>query len=256
MQNNVQSVERAFMILEILSKYKKGTELRQIVQEAELNKSTVHRILGTMLHMGYVQQDSASGYYKISSKILTLVKNILSGSEIIEIAKPHLTKLRDTIDETVHLVIKEKDHVIYIDKLEPINRILRMHSSVGKRIPMYSTAVGKVMLAHMSYREYSMIWDTITPTIFSSTEFTITEKWVMDKELITIKKQGFALDNEENELGIICFAAPIFNSKDEVIYALSVSVPKVRITDSVKTTYIKTVQHCAEQITIELKQRP
>lgn len=250
-QNSVQSVERAFKILEILSEFDEGTGLMVIADRIGLHKTTVHRLLGTMQKLGYVHHKT-NGKYTLGTQILFISRKILSGYDIINVAKPHLRKLRNMTNETVHLVVRSDNEAVYIDKLEPEHRTLRMHSSIGKRVPLYCTAVGKVILAHLNNSELKETWEIISPTIVKHTPATITTFKNMQKECSNIKKLGYGMDDEEHEKGIICISAPIFDANCSQTYALSVSAPKVRLTEALVDEYASYVKECAASVSAEL----
>jgi len=247
--DTVQSVDRAFDILEALKDGEIG--LVDLSKKVGLNKSTVHRLLNTLIHRGYVSQNPENNRYKPTLKFLEIGSRVLSTLDIVDIAKPHIKRLSEKTNEVVHLVSIEKDEIVYIDKIESTNTI-RMHSYIGKRIPIYCTAVGKAYMAHLDEYEFLKLWNEIVGKLIKFTENTILSKDSMLSEINTIKSNGFAIDNEENEEGVICVAAPIFNYDKSVKYAISISTPKMRIDEDKIKSFGRLVKETAKEISKDL----
>lgn len=225
--SNVQSLERALNLLNLLSDYPNGIQISRLSEEVGLSKSTVHRLLSTLVNMNYVIKDETTEKYKLSYQIIYLSRNLRESINIIGIAKPFLEKLSEEINETIHLCIEDKGEVMYIDKIES-NQTIRMFSKVGSRAPMYCTGVGKVLLSGMAPEKYSKVASAMSYT--PKTPKTITSQTELTKEINVIRKQGYALDNIENEEGIRCIAAPIMDFHGKIIASFSISGPSNRIT--------------------------
>ncbi len=227
-QDIVQSIDRAFCIIEALGEGKKS--LLEITKMVELNKSTVHRLLHTLIYKGYVIQDESNSHYALTPKILHLGQQIIDDMDIIRVAKPYLNKLNEKTGEVVHLVMIEGNNAIYIDKIEAKNTI-RMYSYVGKSIPLYSSAVGKAFLALSDDKTRERYWDVLLSNVEQFTEHTLMTEEALLKDFEGIRQRGYAIDKEENELGVICVAAPIYNHRKDIQYAISISTPKFRLTE-------------------------
>lgn len=225
-ENVVKSVSRALDIIMLISMKKGGLGVTEIASQMDINKSSVFRILSTLVQYGYVEQDKESGRYKLGYKFLEISSRLLESMDLREEAKPFLKELESETNEVIHLVVYDEGDVVYIEKLEG-NEILRMHSKVGKRAPMHCTSVGKAILAHLPHSDVLEILERKGMPVH--TDKTITDKEVIFQELAHIRKNGFALDLEENEYGITCIAAPIFNHLGNVIAAVSISGPTMRM---------------------------
>lgn len=231
-KDTVQSVERALTILEELSEYEDGLGITEISRNVNLHKTTVFRLMGTLIEKGFVEQDSETNKYRITLKMFELGSKKLDKMDILTVARPYLKRLVRETNEVVHLVMLDGTDIVYIDKVESENTI-RMHSRIGKRSPAYCTAVGKAMLAYQSENDIERVWKN--SKILKYTENTITNLDIFKEELKAIRERGYSIDNEENELGVRCVGAPIFNHKGEVNFAISVSGPVMRITiDKIK----------------------
>ena len=221
----VQSVDRALTILELLSEHIDGLGITEISSKIDLHKSTVHRLLGTLIYKGFVIQDNNTKEYKISLKLYELGIVKIASVDILGASKPYTKALMDSLNEVVHLVIRDNNDIIYIDKVEADNRI-RMASTIGKRRPLYCTSVGKAMLAFMSDEEIEKVWNN--SNIEKLTDKTIVDFNKFKEELKKVKENNYAEDDEENELGVRCIGAPIFNQNGDVEGAISISGPTFR----------------------------
>jgi DNA-binding IclR family transcriptional regulator len=147
--------------------------------------------------------------------------------DIFKSSKPYTERLMKTVNEVVHLVIRDENDIVYIDKVEADNTI-RMASTIGRRSPLYRTSVGKVILAYLPDKEIESVWEN--SKIEKMTEYTITDLEVFKRNLKEVEEKGYAVDNEENELGVRCIGAPVFNHTGSVEGAISVSGPTIRVT--------------------------
>ncbi|WP_026894386.1 IclR family transcriptional regulator [Clostridiisalibacter paucivorans] len=249
MKDIVQSVDRALSILEVLSENSSGLGITEISKKIDLHKSTVHRLLSTLIYKDYVEQDHETNKYRITLKVLELGNNRLKDLDIVTVSRPHLTELMKKTNEVVHLVILEKEEIVYIDKVESENTI-RMHSTIGKRSPAYCTAVGKAIMSHMTMEEVLEIWNN--SQIKEHTQYTITGVDEMKEELKKIRERGYSVDDEENEIGVRCVAAPIFNWKGDVIAAISISGPTMRVTKEKVEEFSILIIEYARRISLEL----
>ncbi|WP_461205412.1 IclR family transcriptional regulator [Clostridium sp. DL1XJH146] len=227
MSENVQSVDRTFKIIEMLSKYPQGISISELSKVLELHKSTVHRLLQTLVNLGYVNKKSDSDYF-LSYKLFEIGSSIIDEYDLRQVARPYLSELRDLTNEVVHLVIQDGPDIIYIDKYEN-NATIRMHSNIGKRMPMYCCSVGKAILSTYSVDAVKHIWSI--SNIEQITEKTITNLDDLFKDLQLIKERQYSIDDEENELGIKCYGAPILGYNGKAVGAISISIPLIRLSE-------------------------
>lgn len=248
MGKNVQSVDRALMILETLSTYPKGLGVGEIGEKTELHKSTAHRLLATLVDRGYVKQNQYNNY-QLTLKLFELGNACVEELDVIEVARPYLNQIVDQVNEVVHLVTLEDNAIVYIDKVEP-DTTIRMHSRIGIRRPLYCTGVGKAILSTMDDEEVEAVWDKIS--IKKLTDYTIIDLDHMKQELQSIRQKGYATDEQENELGVRCVAIPLFNYTKKAWGAISVSGPLERMSDDVIGQIIKILLPIGEQMSSEL----
>ncbi|RFU66655.1 IclR family transcriptional regulator [Peribacillus glennii] len=248
-ENMVKSVSRALDIITLVSLKKGGLGVTEIAKQIDINKSSVYRILSTLVQYGYIEQDAGTGRYKLGYKFLEISSKLLESIDLRTEAMPFLQELESETNEVIHLVVYDQGEVVYIEKLEG-NETLRMHSKVGKRAPMHCTSVGKAILAHLPAGIVSDILER--KGLPRHTDKTITEKETFLQELKYVKQKGFALDLEENEHGITCIAVPIFDHLGKVIAAASISGPTMRMTDERLDHLQERMLHFGKQISARL----
>ncbi|MDI3257029.1 MAG: IclR family transcriptional regulator [Kyrpidia sp.] len=228
-EDTVKSVDRALVILERVSRRKEGAGITELAADVGMYKSTVHRLLTTLVRRGYVRQDRETGRYKLGYAILDMASRLLESVDLRQEARPYLEELADHTHEVVHLVVLDHGEVVYIEKVEGTETI-RMHSRVGARAPVHCTGVGKAILAFLPEEDVKMIVEK--RGLEPHTPQTITRWPQLQAELQQVRERGFAVDREENEPGIVCVAAPIWDHTGRVCAALSVSAPKMRMSDA------------------------
>jgi IclR family transcriptional regulator, KDG regulon repressor len=245
----IQSVERAADILELFLISESELSVKEISQRLNLSKSTAHGLIKTLDHRGYLQQNPENLKYKLGMKLFELGNYIGNHLDIREISQPIIKGLVEELKETVHLVVRERDEVIYVEKVDG-PRALRIYSQVGKRAPIYCTGVGKAILAYQDEKEVDRI---LSSTLLESfTDRTITDADYIKDELKEIKKQGFSIDDEEIELGLKCIAAPIFDHQGNVIASISCASPKMRLDEERLPQVINGIKRAASDISISL----
>lgn len=227
-KNPIQVADRLFGVIELLAE-RGPMGLIEISKELELNKSTVHRVLNSLIYLGYVKQNDMTSQYMLTYKICGLSDSILQKTDIVEIVRPFLKELSFKTGETVHLVQREGTNAVYIDKVENDVNTVRLISSIGRSIPLYCSGVGKAMLAGMEESSVRKIWKF--SEIYPFTEKTITDISSLFKELENIRGRGYAIDDEEHEVGVRCVAVALDDYRGKPRYAISISAPEIRMKD-------------------------
>ncbi|RJX23855.1 MAG: IclR family transcriptional regulator [Dethiobacter sp.] len=230
----VQSVERVLNIVEVMAQEGTPVTVTDLAEKVGLKISTVHRLLSTLTHRGYVEQDPDDNKYRLGLKLLEVGNAALYSSDIRSVARPYLEELVERCNETANLAILDKTDVVYIDQVESKNFIIvKMFAQVGNRGPVHCTASGKALLAFLPDEKLEEILNQTQLTRF--TNETITDAQHLKKELKRIREEGYALDWGEREEHVRCIAAPVFNHEGRVAASISVSGPSTRIT----TYYMK-----------------
>ncbi|HAL62633.1 MAG TPA: IclR family transcriptional regulator [Chloroflexi bacterium] len=223
----IRSVSRALELLKTFSGVQSELSLAEISQRINLNRSTTFRLLVTLQAHGYVEQDQEARKYRLGVTCLELGSVFLNQSDIRKEALPILNGLRDDCKETVHLARLAGSEVVYLEKLEGLLPIGIMGSQVGRRAPAHCTGLGKAMLAYLPESEIRQLYGESGLRRF--TPNTITDLTELRRELASIRERGFAIDNEEHEPEVKCVAVPIWNYRQKVVGAISVSGPAGRI---------------------------
>lgn len=227
-KNPIQVADRLFGVVEALAATG-PIGLIDLSKMLDLNKTTVHRVLNSLIYMGYVKQDVTTSKYSLTYKICRIANHVLNQIDLVDIAKPYLKELSALTGETIHLVEKEGINAIYIDKVESSTNTVRLVSKVGKSIPLYCSGVGKAMMAEMDEAAVDEIWKKSDTKSF--TEYTIIDEQELMNQLKVIRERGYAIDDEENELGVRCIAVALTDQKGRPRYAISISAPEIRMSD-------------------------
>ncbi len=245
----VRSVAKALMILDMLALAHREMSLGEIAKKLEAPKSTVHGLLSTLCECGYVEQSPLDGCYRLGVHLFELGMAVADNWDVRKIAAPYIERLLSEMQETVHLVVLDNGEVLYIDKRES-NQSLRIVSKVGARLPAHCTGVGKVLLAYLPPAEVKKIIET--KGLCKYTRNTITDPNLLEKELQKVRRQGYAIDNEEIMDGLRCVAAPIRDHKGDVCAAISISGPAVRLDEDRLPIAIDRVTKTADEISAAL----
>ncbi|ABB14375.1 MULTISPECIES: IclR family transcriptional regulator [Carboxydothermus] len=245
----IQSVDRALRILDTFSLKEKELGVTEIANRLGLHKSTVFGLLRTLEHWGYVEQNQVTGKYRLGLKLLELGNRVKEGLDLRAVALPFLQDLVERYGETVHLAVHDRGEIVYIEKVEGPNAI-RMYSQIGRRAPMHCTGVGKAILAFRPEKEIEEIIRTKGLKYF--TPNTITDPKKLHEELSLIRENGYSLDREEIEIGLRCVAAPIRDSQNTVVAAISVAGPSIRMTEEKIQELIVSVKEAALEISKRL----
>ena len=221
----VRVLHKMLDILETIKSREAGYRLADLARAVEMPKATVYRILTTLEGRGYLDRD-ADGSYRMARKMFDLQRAVSVEQLLQRVAQPIMQKLVDSCKETVNLGILDAGEVVVIDTLESPQAV-RMSSKIGNRRHLHSTALGKVFLAGLPEKEcLRLIRLKGLPQL---TPHTITKRPEILTEIEHVRKQGWAIDNQENEMEGRCIGAPITGPDGRVVGALSISGPVFRM---------------------------
>lgn len=228
-QKVIGSVQKAIDIIDLFDhqNYELGTT--EIAKALDMPKSTAAGIIHTLDLNGYLNQNRNNRKYRLGIKLMERGSMLLRQLDLRQIALPYLENLRDWCNEGVNLAIRDGHEVVYVERLFGTN-MLSMRSEIGKREPVHSTALGKALLFPLSDEEIEKSLSTHELTAITPRTITSSEQFLID--LRNARKRGFAIDDEENESGGRCLAAPVFDYSGRPIAAVSVSVPVQRLPES------------------------
>lgn len=233
-EKQMSAVWRTLSILEALSK-DDSTNLEQLAKTTQLPKATLLRFLSSLISLGYVYRDDGDMYH-LTLRMFSVGSRSLDHMDLINIARPFTKKLSKDLGETVHMGILDGDRAIYILK-EESQYTIRMYSRVGKKIPLYCTAIGKIFLSQMTKEELEAYFST--HQLKPYTPKSVRSISALKDELQHVKSRGWSIDDEEHEENIMCLAAPIKDYTGAIVAAISVSWPLFRFN---KDNFEKTVE--------------
>ena len=223
--STIKSVHTALGLLDLVGAARGGARVTDLAEKTGLGKASVSKMLSTLAAHGYVRRDPVSRSYVLGYKLIELSTRLIESIDIRRAARPALEELEATTNEVINLATYHNGDLIYIDKYEG-TKSLRMHSKIGGRAGWTYTSVGKVVYAFLPSQEQAYILDGLD--FAPHTPASITDREAFLKETAEAGKRGYALDLEENELGIVCVGAPVFDYSGKVVGGVSISSPTVR----------------------------
>lgn len=252
-RNSSASVRRALSILDYLSAHagEHGLRLASLARGTQINKSTLLRLLDTLREFGLVAKDPETERYRLGLKPLQWASACLDSMQLHSVATPYLRQLMEASGETAHLVVVDDYQIVYVDKVECPSSI-RLVSHIGGRNPLYCTATGKAFLASLSEAIFD---EVVRRGLTPRTRNTLTTPEALREDLTRIRSRGYAIDNEENEPGVRCVGAVLFDHTGHPVAAISVSGPITRITPDRFGELGQLVKHMAEEISRHLGYR-
>lgn len=224
----IQAVSHALDLLEQFHGEVDELGVTELSKRLKLHKNNVFRLLATLESRGYIEQNRATENYRLGLKSLELGQTFIKQMGLLRQAKPILEKLVGACNETSYVAIFKDGYIVYLDVVET-DLTVRVVSRVGSRLPAYCTASGKVHLAHMSDEEV----DALLPAkeLKAYTPNTVVDRDKIKQELRKVAEAGYAIDDEEVDLGVRCIAAPIRDYTRRIVGAVSISGPAMRFSD-------------------------
>lgn len=241
----VQSLDRAFAILEAMADAGGVIGLSQLATAADLPLATIHRLVRTLVDLGYVRQEP-SRQYSLGPRLMRLAD--ASTKRLGTLASPYMTKVVDALGESVNLAVLDGEEIVYVAQVQPSKNFMRMFTEVGRRALPHTTAVGKAILATEPQRD---VLELLKRTgMARRTNHTITRPTEFLADLERIRDRGYALDDGEQELGVRCVAVVVPDAPRPM--ALSMSGPLTRMTDDVVAVAAPMLREAAAEIGAEL----
>ena len=248
----VKPVYKALQVLQCLGEERRKMTLTEICHLVRLPKTTVFRYLYTLRECGFVAYEPETDLYWLGLRVFELAQSVDVQLQVRRVALSFMRQLRDQFNETVNLGVIDNKEVAYIEMMES-RHSLRMQASLGSRDPVYSTALGKVILAFIPEEE----WPNHLPGEFvPRTPNTLTSFEALKQNLIRIKNRGFSIDLQENEEGAHCIGAPIFDHLGRATAAISVSAPASRLDEIMEQQVAEALMQTAAAISHHLGYRP
>lgn len=247
----LSSVATAFRLLNAFSEEEVEIGVSTLAKRLGIAKSTVHRLAVTLVAEGVLEQNPETEKYRLGINLFRFGSLVRQRMDVSSEAKPHLVRLREVANETVHLAILNQHQIMYVYNFES-SQAIRARSDVGVRKPTYCTAEGLVMLA---FQPDEVVDEVIGAGLVARTSYTNTDPARLRIRLMAIRQSGFVVEDEESELGMRCIAAPVHDSTGAVIAAAAVAGPAQRLSKKVVNSLVPTVIGTAAAISASLGYR-
>ncbi|HSE71811.1 MAG TPA: IclR family transcriptional regulator [Nocardioidaceae bacterium] len=242
----VQSVERAVAILDILARAGESG-VTDIAGQLGVHKSTAFRLVNTLEQGGLVEQSEDRGKYRLGMGVLRLAGAATARLDVVQEARPVCRQLAADTGETVNIAVLSGHSALYLDQVAGASA-LQPHNWVGQHIPLHATSNGKILLSGMTDAE---VTETV-PTLPAYTDFTITTRKKLRRELEEVRARGYALAVDELEIGLAAAAAPIRNAHGDVIASLSISGPTFRLDEERLGEVLPPLIRAASEVSVRL----
>ncbi len=244
MGSGVRVLDRAFRIIELLAKAERPLTLSEIARQTGLSKTTAHRLLQSMYAHRCIERTEDQCYI-IGHKLIEMVSYRIAHLELQTEAKPFLSALRSELNLTTHLGVLDAHEVVYVEKMDQYPS-MRLYYRVGYRSPAYCSSMGKCLLAGLSGAELEeAMQDCVFERFTANTISSLTE---LKRHLRAVRKNGWALDDEEHLVNHRCVGAPIYDYRGETVASISVSGSRAELSDYKLPFVIAQVREAASQI--------
>jgi DNA-binding IclR family transcriptional regulator len=250
-RRRLSSVATAIELLKAFSEDEVEIGISTLAKRLGVAKSTAHRLASTLVAENLLEQDRATGKYRLGLALFRLGTLVRRRMNVSEVARPLLFSLREKTNETVHLAILDGTEIMYVYFLESTQTV-RMRSDLGLRKPAYCTAEGQAILA---FRPPEIVQAVVGKGLQPRTPQTLTDPDRLTKALETVRQKGCAIEDEESEMGVRCIAAPIRDDAGEVVAAVGVAGPVNRLSKKALTAFMPHVIATAEAISARLGHR-
>ena len=251
-RSGVQSLGRAFAILEEVARHREGIGLAELSKLVGLHNSTTFHLAKTMVSLGYMRQERDSKRYRVGRPLFALAASALDEIEMVNLATPVLEDLSRESGESGHFAVRMGDSVVVIARTSGAGAF-QLTDRVGVVRPAHCTALGKIILASLRPDQLKRFLERVE--LKPSTKKSITESSVLLREITEIRRDAIAFDDGEFNAEVRCVAVPVYNFTGEVIGALGISGPIWRMTDQVLQSRAKLVQTAAKRLSAEFGAR-
>ena len=240
----IQSLARGLKIMAQLGETPVGLSVTEVAEEYGIDKGSASRLLNTLVKYGYAEKDQISRRFYLGPQVVVLSRSLLTRMPLREVAKPYLRELMKNSGECAHIGVLSQDKVLYIDQVEsPAS--LRVNAEVGFMAPLHCTALGKVLLAFGR--------QPLPENLDRFTDSTFVTRDSLRKNLEKVLERGYAVDDEEFDLGVRCIAAPIYDFRDKVIGSIGISGPVTRMTTARMPQLAELVLTISHQLSEKMK---
>ncbi len=251
-RSGVQSLGRAFSILEEVARHREGIGLAELSKLVGLHNSTTFHLAKTMVSLGYMRQERDSKRYRVGRPLFALAASALDEIEMVNLATPILEDLSRESGESGHFAVRMGDSVVVIARTSGAGAF-QLTDRVGVVRPAHCTALGKIILASLRPDQLKRFLERVD--LKPSTAKSITDPSALLREITEIRRNAIAFDDGEFNAEVRCVAVPVYNFTGEVIGALGISGPIWRMTDQVLQSRARLVQNAAKRLSAEFGAR-
>lgn len=220
----VLSLARGLRVIESFEGHIEGRSIHEIAQSTGLSRASVRRILLTLELLGYVERSRQ--VFRLRTQVLRLGFSFLSSSSVVEAARPVLERITEQLRESSSMSMLDGEKIVYVAR-SAASRVLAAGLSVGSRLPAYCTSMGRVLLAALPDSELDAFLRGLKPRAY--TPKTITSVVQLKKMILKVRKQGYAVVDEELEAGLRSIAVPVFTRSNRVVAAINVGTHVSRV---------------------------
>lgn len=240
----LHSVDKALAVVELLMRRSEPLPARIIAQEAGINRTTTHRLLNALMHRGWIEKPPGTTSYRLSLKFLALAHVSTQIRSFLDEVRPAMEHLSRLSRETVHLGVLDGWEVLHIDKVESLERV-GISSKIGSRAALHTTGLGKALLAASSDE---VLEDYLAHATSPAATVRVTDPDAVRAEIALTRSRGYAVDNEEDSIGVRCLGVAILGAGGAPLFAISLTGPSPRFTMELVETYAPEVMAVARAL--------
>lgn len=245
-EKTANAVERTFSILELVAESTNGLSNSDISRRLKVPKSSASYILRVMENRGYLIR-ADDGKYRLGLRLMSLSRGQIAHADVREVAKPVLEQfLRKSRMSEAHLAVLDSGRAVYVEKVEAENSFIKMDIWVGHRLPVHTTAIGKVLVANLTDAEIEKI--LTMRGMEKKTRKSITSRAKFLQEIVKVREYGVAIDNEENSVSVRCLAAPVYDANGAIVAALGTSSTILQLDETNLPRVIELVKEAAHKV--------
>jgi len=239
----IQSVDKAMRVFEFVCRSEKDARIVDISKSLGINKATVYRVLRTFVEIGYIEQNTDTDRYRATMKVMALGNHVMNKMEIRTLASGIIKELCEISGKSVHFSVNDNNKAVIIEKVEALGSN-KVSFHIGRSSELYSTGTGKVFLANMPLNELQSYLTSIT--LKAHTPMTIVDPTLLKRNLDEIQKSGFAIDRQENNVGISCVAGPVIDYSGKVVAAVAVTGPSSQVEHDIPKLSQLILEYCSQ----------
>lgn len=233
-----QSFARNIAVVQLIADAGEPLSRVELQKHCGLTRPTLYRVIASLESEQLIEATS-DNRYRLGPRLISLARQTLAQNDVRQAAASSLARLRDATGETVHLAVRSGNELVYVDKIES-REVVRMASTVGTRVPFHSSGVGKALLSAMAPNEAKALVARLA--LLAITPHTTTSRTTLLKIVKASREAGFVRDDQENEVGIVCFGAAICEASDRPVASVSISVPMFRLASDTTRYSVPLVQ--------------